>query len=523
MTIQAITPVRILDTRPSKGGAGPFAAGETRTLQVLGRGAVPLSGVAAIIGNATVLSGASGGYLTLWPAGYQMPTASNINFPAGGQPLANQFVCALGPTGAISLFDGFAPGTNVIIDVQGWIPADPLRAVGPSVPFELPSFGWPTDTMRAELILKSATDYLLNVWWPGPAQTLMAADLGYAGAAGNHDAVRRLAMAALGLSTGVAAHLPGADPASAMLVRTVQIVDRVAGAHVTNALGGWGEGWQTPMWAAICARAAWFNWDAMPAMTRAAVARMVAHEADYAARRQLHYLRDAAGTVLTPGDTGAEEVSWWGLAMQVAQVMLPEHSNVPIWSTEMQRYALAAAARPQDVATWSTTITGSNVEVDGTVVNHGRVASDYATCLLYQNADAIPLFALAGRPTPQAMRQLSAPVYAAFTGASPATYVSGTGGIFYPQGNDWGTGQVLPYALADAQALAYGYDSGTAAFYLGLHLDAVLAQQARFTDGHTYLNDAEYNYEGREEHTAQLAAQLWLTLYLRDREMVSFD
>jgi hypothetical protein len=254
----------------------------------------------------------------------------------------------------------------------------------------------------------------------------------------------------------------------------------------------------------------------MPEPTRAAVARMVEHEADYASRRQIHYLRDAAGTVLTAGDTGAEEVSWSAGAMQVAQVMLPSHRHATIWSTEMQRFALAAWARPQDVAAWPQ-ITGSNVEADGTVVNHNRIAPDYATTM-YQNLDAVPLFTLAGRPTPQAQRELLGPVYAALN----ALYVPGTATVTYPQGNEWGTGQMLPYALADAQALVYGYDPGTAAQYLDLHLDAALAMQARHGDGHTYATDLEYNYEGREEHAAQLAAQLWWTLRLRDLGLGSF-
>ena len=162
-------------------------------------------------------------------------------------------------------------------------------------------------------------------------------------------------------------------------------------------------------------------------------------------------------------------------------------------------------------------ITGSNVESDGTVINHNRIAPDYATCT-YQNLDAAGLFTLAGRSTPQAMRQFLGPVYAALVGL----YVPGTATVTYPQGCEWGTGQMLPYALADAQALVYGYDPGTAAQYLGLHLDAQLAMQARHADGHTYATDAEYSYEGREEHIMQLAAQLWLMLYLRDGGLGSF-
>lgn len=527
MTIQAITPVRILDTRPTKitngqPGAGPLNAGDTRTLQVLGKGAVPLSGVAAIVGNVTVLPGTSSGYLTIWPAGYQMPTASNVNYPATPagqpvQPIANQFICGLGPGGAIALYDGFGAGLHVVIDIQGWIAATELDAVGPSVPVSAP-FSASADTIKAGQILTNATGYAMTTWWPGPAQTLLASDLGV----NAHDAVRRLAMAALGLSTAYATGL-STDPV--MLARAIALVDRVATSHVTNTAGGWGESapplHQTPMWAAICARAAWFIWPQLPAATRAAVARMVEHEADYAARRQIHYLRDASGTILTPGDSGCEEVSWWGLALQVAQVMLPTHPHVRIWATEMERFALAAAARPQDVAGLPQ-ITGSNVEASGEVVNHSRLASDYATCLLYQLMDAYPLFTLAGRSTPQAMRQLSGPAYGAFTTAAQPTYPPNSAAIFYPQGCDWGTGQVLPYALADAQALAYGYDPGTAGQYLGLHLDAVLAQQARHADGHTYASDAEYNYEGREEHTLQLAGQLWMTRYLHERGLGSF-
>lgn len=521
--MRPVTPVRILDSRPNKitngqPGAGAFGADEFRSVVVLGRGAVPLSGVAGIIGNLTVIPASAGGYLTVWPAGYQRPTASNLNFAASGPVGANAFACALNSDGAISVVNAAGAGTHIIIDVQGWIPADELLPHGPFEAFTAAPAPLPVDSAKATLALANAVGYAMNVWWPGAAQTLLAADLGWAGAkAGNHDAVRRLAMMALGLSTGLAAGLPGAP---AMLSRTIALVDRVAGSHISNSAGGWGEDWQTPMWAAICGRAAWFNWGAMPSATRAAVAKMVAAEADYAARHQLHYLRDAAGNVLTAGDTGAEEVSWWGLAMQVGLVMLPTHANAGIWGREVERYALAAAAKPQDVAALAPLITGSNVEANGEVINHGRRAPDYAACLLYQNMDAAALFALAGRATPAAMRQLSGAVYAALV----ALYVPGTAAVTYPAPPvaDWGTAQMAPYALADLQALVYGYDTtGMAAQYLTLHLDAQLAMQARFPDGHTYAA-GEYPYEGNEEHVTQLLAQLWTAMNLRDRGLGSF-
>lgn len=74
--IEPITPIRILDTRTSNGGhQAPFAAGETIALQVRGRGAAPISGSVAIMGNATVVSGPSGGgYISIFPTGFPRPT-----------------------------------------------------------------------------------------------------------------------------------------------------------------------------------------------------------------------------------------------------------------------------------------------------------------------------------------------------------------------------------------------------------------------------------------------------------------
>ena len=92
-------------------------------------------------------------------------------------------------------------------------------------------------------------------------------------------------------------------------------------------------------------------------------------------------------------------------------------------------------------------------------------------------------------------------------------------GVYYPQGCDWGEGQVLPYALFDAQAAAFGFGGpfGTltdAARAASRHLAEAARMQQRGTDGRTYRGASEYTYVGREEHSAQLAAQLVMTLAL---------
>lgn len=537
--VDAVSPTRILDTRTTNGGHNaPFNAGETFTLPVLGRGAVPMSGVAAIFGNLTIVATTGGGYVTLYASGSPRPTASNINFNPG-QVIANTFLVPLGPDGSISIYS-YPAGVNVIIDVQGWVQATTASAVGPSVAFNT---GGPTaaDSVKAAAILANANRYAMTTWWDGPAQTLLAADLSGDGST-NGDATRRLSMEALSLSTALATGTyPAASGVSAAVAtaRTVQIINSVASWHVSNRVGGWGDSWQSPMWAGIAGRAAWLIWNQLPAATQQLVASMVQHEADFGVRQQVRYLRKPSGTFISPGNSGAEEASWTISAAQVAIVMLPDHPHVSIWRTEVARFSIAAWARPSDITNAtvvngravSAWINGSNVEDNGDVINHNRIASDYSTTL-YQNLDLVPLLAMSGKAVPEAARALLAPVYAAFTtnvyptptynAPGGTTYVAGTGQIYYPQDNEWGSGQVLPYALADGLALVCGFDPGTAATYLNLHLDAQLALQSRFSDGHTYLNDAEYNYAGREEHIAQLASQLYLILYLRDQLLVDF-
>jgi hypothetical protein len=538
--IEAITPVRLLDTRTTNGSHNAaLAAGETFDLAILGRGVVPSFGVAAVLINVTVVAAntpTGGGYLTVWASGVARPLASNINFLPGAVT-ANMALVPIGANGAISIYSGFATGEHVIVDVQGWVAAAMAEGVGPSVPFDQATLSAP-DSVKARQILNTALKYSMGTWWGGDAQTLLVAPLGPTG--GNNDAVRRMSMQAVAASTALATGayeplLGEAYTPHIVAERVNTLLNRVASQHLVNHTGGWGDSWQSPLWTGLLGRAAWYVWDwpELTVQTKQYVAKVVEHEANWAARQKLHYLRDVAGTVLTPGDSGAEEVAWWAGSMQIGLAMLPDNQNAPIWAKEIVQYALAAWARPVDVTSTavingtmlSNWINGSNVEPNGVVINHNRIASDYSTTT-YLNLDAAALYVLAGQQIPEAIRALLGPVYASFRNVTFSgggqTYVEHSGAIYYPEGNDWGLGQVLPYALSDAQALTFDYGAGTAAEYLGLHLDAVMAQQARFTDGRTYA-PTDYFYEGAQEHAAQLASQLYLTLYMRDHGLVSFS
>ena len=110
-----LTPARILDTRF---GEGPLGPGETMDVQITGQGGVPGAGVAAVVLNMVVAGASAPSYLTVFPAGEAMPTASNLNYTAGAT-VANLVTAKLGDDGRLSVFNA-AGSTDVIADVEGW-------------------------------------------------------------------------------------------------------------------------------------------------------------------------------------------------------------------------------------------------------------------------------------------------------------------------------------------------------------------------------------------------------------------
>ncbi len=113
-----LTPARILDTRNGTGGiTGPIAGNTSVDVQVSGAGGVPASGVSAVILNATVVSPAGPGYLTISPTGTAMPLSADLNY-ATGETRANLVVVKLGTAGKVNLFT--SAGSHVVFDVAGW-------------------------------------------------------------------------------------------------------------------------------------------------------------------------------------------------------------------------------------------------------------------------------------------------------------------------------------------------------------------------------------------------------------------
>ena len=127
--LASLTPSRIMDTRSSLGASGPVAAGSTVSLQVLGAGGVPASGVSAVVLNVTATQPTAPGHLTVYPDGVARPTTSSLNFSAG-ETIPNLVVAPVGADGKVDFYNGSSGTVQVVADVSGWFASGSPAAGG---------------------------------------------------------------------------------------------------------------------------------------------------------------------------------------------------------------------------------------------------------------------------------------------------------------------------------------------------------------------------------------------------------
>ena len=125
----ALTPARILDSRPTVpsgnptnvGLSGAFPSHVARTFQVTGMGGVP-GNATAVVGNMTVTQQGDLGYLFIGPVAMSWPASSNLNFPLGDNR-ANAVTVTLGSGGRLSAtfaVSNLRAAGHIIFDVAGY-------------------------------------------------------------------------------------------------------------------------------------------------------------------------------------------------------------------------------------------------------------------------------------------------------------------------------------------------------------------------------------------------------------------
>lgn len=301
----------------------------------------------------------------------------------------------------------------------------------------------------------------------------------------------------------------------------------IACAHRAVSAGGWGNSWQSALWASTAGQAAWLLWPQLTPQERSYVAAMVSAEADYVSARGPRYFRDRAGKESTPGDSKADEVSWDSTVAALALAMMPNHPHKDAWLRGLTELSIAAFARPSDLKSnqvingvnLGQSLPGTNANEDGTITNHGIVNPDYTQNVLHLWWGA-SMLRQASQAAPEAMflnadiiyRALAvldfpSPPYAAPGGTS---YKPG-GQIYYPQKVSWGSRRPATFCGVDSFAAIYTPKDTNAKQFLFDHAADTHALQQRFTDGHIYLpGNAEEGYKwGKEEYALSQMALAW--------------
>jgi hypothetical protein len=123
-----MTPCRLVDTRPDRGGSGPIQGGTARTFNLpqLAQSASPpcesLASAAAYSLNVSAVPQGPLGYLTVWPDGLTRPLIATMN-SLDGRIKANAAIVAAGDNQAIDIY--VTQTTDVVLDIDGYFVVAP--------------------------------------------------------------------------------------------------------------------------------------------------------------------------------------------------------------------------------------------------------------------------------------------------------------------------------------------------------------------------------------------------------------
>jgi hypothetical protein len=286
---------------------------------------------------------------------------------------------------------------------------------------------------------------------------------------------------------------------------SIRLISSVAKVYKANDENGWGEEWQSPLWAQNIGFAAWLLWDDIPEDDRVYITNMITAEANFVLKDyEIPYYMDVEGNIVYEGDTKSEEIAWTSKILALASNMLPDEKNNSEWEEKLLRMLIAATSAPGDVGSYEVVdgivigefLEGSNINSDGTVINHGRYHIDYMTTIYQEMAETIVVYRLAGKEVPEAATFNLDLMYNALINVDLGLYDSSvdgryfyerdseenpTGEITMPGDNDWGMSWYANCYLTDVTAHVMGLDEEIdeqykALVWAKLHLEKVQEQ-----------------------------------------------
>ena len=308
----------------------------------------------------------------------------------------------------------------------------------------------------------------------------------------------------------------------------------------------WGDSWQSPLWAENIGLGAMLLKDSMDPEDYAKVELMVIDEADTLTYDfEIPYYMDESGKIIYPGDTKGEEIAWAAKVIALACAMFPDSEKCSDWNDKLERMLVSATAMPEDVGSdrivdgqkVGDMINGSNVNEDGTVVNHDLVHLDYMATILEEMGDTITIYTIEGMPMPEAAAFNLEKIYEALIYVDLGKYDESkaglnfylrdketgqpTGDVTMPGENDWGSPSYPIYFLSDVIMETLGPDAEIeeaykAAVWAALHYDKLLSMVNRETDGEItgqYYQPGENYFVSGELFMDHNLAEAYVLLY----------
>jgi hypothetical protein len=113
-----VTPCRLVDTRPDRGGNGPIQGGTSESFPIPQEGGCNIPATAAAYSlNVSAVPATVLGFLTIWPTGEVQPVVATLD-SLDGRIKANAAVVPAGYQGAVSVY--VTQTTNIILDINGY-------------------------------------------------------------------------------------------------------------------------------------------------------------------------------------------------------------------------------------------------------------------------------------------------------------------------------------------------------------------------------------------------------------------
>lgn len=124
----SVGPTRILDTRTGLGAPKALVGPGGKVVVQATGGAVPTTGISAVVLNVTETNATQASFLTVWPDGETRPAASNLNFTANLTE-ANSVTVKVSAAGKVDIYNSQG-SVNLIADITGYFLADDTAGTG---------------------------------------------------------------------------------------------------------------------------------------------------------------------------------------------------------------------------------------------------------------------------------------------------------------------------------------------------------------------------------------------------------